>query len=45
MKRRDFFKLVGAGSAAAMLPKLSYAATANVVVVGGGPGARPSPNI
>ena len=36
MKRRNFFKVVGAGSAIAMLPKLSYGATANVVVVGGG---------
>lgn len=38
MKRRNFFKVVGAASAVAMLPKLSYGAIPNVVVVGGGPG-------
>ena len=40
MQRRNFFKLVGAASAVAMLPKLSYGApaTAKVVVVGGGLG-------
>ena len=39
MQRRNFFKLVGAASAVAMLPKFSYGATPpNIVVVGGGPG-------
>ena len=40
MKRRNFFKMIGAGTAVAMLPKFSYGAspTTNIVVVGGGLG-------
>jgi sulfide dehydrogenase [flavocytochrome c] flavoprotein subunit len=40
MQRRNFFKLMGAASAVAILPKLSYGATTpkNIVVVGGGLG-------